>query len=152
MTEPTPAPKKHISFEIPGPPFSLKRARIGRHGKFARMFDPKENVSWKGAAAVHMLAARQAKGLQPFAGPVNLTVVAYFPCPKSDERKRDPRPERWSMNQKDADNILKAVGDAGNGILWLDDRQVVNANVQKRIAAQGQPPRTLVMAHEETER
>lgn len=141
-----------LRVEIPGPPFALMRARIGRRGRFARMYDPEQNTSWKGAAAVHMLAARQAAGVQPLAGPISLTVVAYFPCPKTDERKRKPCPERWSMSQKDADNILKAVGDAGNGVLWNDDRQVVNASVQKRIAAQGQPPRTLVLVCEETDR
>ena len=136
-----------VVISIPGPPFALKRARHSRAGGFVRTYDPKENVSWKGSAGVFM---RQAIGHYIFPGPVRLTVTAKFPCPKTDERKRDPRPERWSMSQKDADNILKAVGDAGNGILWLDDRQVVEATVRKRIAAQGTAPETVVEVEEAT--
>lgn len=143
----TPAPTVHL--EIPGEPFALHRARAARRGKFARVYDPEENVSWKAAAGQWMLSARTAAGIAaPFTGPVSLAITALFSCPKSDERKRDPRPERWSLSQKDADNIAKAVGDAGNGVLWNDDRQVVDIHVRKRIAAQGEPPRVVVTATE----
>lgn len=144
MSEPA-APKKR-RLVIPGEPFALKRARAFRMGKGIRFHDDARNVSWKGAAIVLMQSAMA--GDSPASGPVRLLVIARFSCPKSDERKRAPRPERWSMSQKDADNILKAVGDAGNGVLWHDDRQVVEASVAKRIAAQGLPPETVIQWEE----
>ena len=39
----------------------------------------------------------------------------------------------------DLDNLLKAVLDAGNGILWKDDRQIVEANAFKRKPTEGEP-------------
>lgn len=138
-------PKKR-SLVIPGEPFALKRARAFRMGAGVRFHDDPRNVSWKGSAIVLMRASMA--GAAPATGPVRLSVVARFACPKGDERKRDPRPERWSLSQKDADNILKAVGDAGNGVLWNDDRQVVEAHVVKRIAAQGCPAETVIVWEE----
>lgn len=135
-----------VSFSIPGEPFSLKRPRAMRFGGFVRIHDPHANANWKGNAALFMSSAMA--GRQPFAGPVTLTVTAYFSCPKSDESKRSPKPERWSLNAKDLDNIVKAIGDAGNGVLWNDDRQVVEVHARKRIAAQGEPPRTVVQVQE----
>lgn len=126
-----------ISLTIPGEPFSLKRARAARAGRFVRMHDDPRNVSWKGAAVMLMQAAM--KGRAPLTGPLRLDVVAWFSCPKGDERKREPRERRWSESQKDLDNIVKAVGDAGNGVLWLDDRQVCMIVAAKKIAAQGDP-------------
>ena len=138
-----------VFVEIPGEPFALQRGRarvVG--GKYARVYDPKANTTWKGTAGQWMLAARNLAGALAFTGPVSLRITALFACPKTDERVKTPRPERWSKAKKDVDNIAKAVGDAGNGILWLDDRQVVSLIVTKRIAAQGEPARVLVEVEE----
>lgn len=138
-----------VEFAIPGEPFAWKRARVRVIGKFAQHFEAPEQRSWKGVAQWTMLAARAACGVtDPFKGPVGLCVIALFACPRGDERKRKPQPERWSMSQKDIDNIVKAVGDTGNGVLWNDDRQIVEVFARKRIAAQGQPPRVVVKVWE----
>lgn len=131
-----------IILTIPGEPFAWHRARVRVIGKFAQHFEAPQQKSWKGVAI--MLMQQAMAGRAPIAGPVALTVCAYFSCPKSDERKREPRPERWSMSLKDLDNICKSVGDAGNGVLWMDDRQVCMISAQKRIAAQGQPARMTI--------
>lgn len=131
-----------ISFTIPGPPYAQKRARATNAGKFARVHDHPDNKSWAGRAQVHMLEAM--KGRKPFTGPVRLTITAMFACPKSKHRKRTPVPEQWSNNAKDISNCVKAVEDAGNGILWVDDRQAVWLRAFKRQAAQGAPPAVYV--------
>jgi len=141
-----PPEKRTIVLSIPGEPFSLKRPRAVRVGAFVRIHDPHANATWKGNAALFMSSAMA--GQAPLAGPVALEVCAYFSCPKSQESKRSPRPERWSMNAKDLDNIVKAVGDAGNGVLWLDDRQIASVCARKRVAAQGQPARTEIVVRE----
>lgn len=129
-----------IRVTIPGEPFSLKRPRAVRVGAFVRVHDPHANANWKGNAALFMSAAMA--GRAPLAGPVRLTATFYFSCPRSEERKRNPQPERWSQHAKDLDNCLKAIGDAGNAVLWADDRQIAEIVARKRIAAQGQSPRT----------
>ena len=74
-------------------------------------------------------------------GPLAVTIRAFWICPKSQERKREPRPAMYRAKRPDADNVAKATLDAGNGVLWLDDDQVVRLTVEKWQAAQGEPPR-----------
>ena len=64
-------------------------------------------------------------------------------------------PDSWPMARKaealagrlmpatkpDCDNLAKTVLDALNGVLWLDDAQVVDLSVSKRYAAE---PHTVV--------
>jgi Holliday junction resolvase RusA-like endonuclease len=118
---------------IPGKPVPQGRGRVitvAGHGAIA---DPAKSRSWKGVAQVHM----QQQCPTPLEGPLEVQVLAKFPCPGSDYRKREKRPRRWhTKSTGDADNILKACLDAGNGVLWEDDRQVAKATVVKIIAAQ----------------
>ncbi len=50
-------------------------------------------------------------------GNVEIDITFYFP----DKRRRD-----W-------DNFNKIIHDAGTGIIWLDDSQIQDAHVHKRI-------------------
>lgn len=124
-----------VTVVIPGPPVAQGRGRAVSTPAGVRIFDPKKSRSWKGVAQVHM---REAMGERtPFEGPVYVNIRAIFPCPKGDHRKRIPAPLRWHTKASaDADNVAKAVLDAGNGIIWLDDRQVSTLEVRKLIAAQ----------------
>lgn len=141
-----------IQFTIPGDPFAQPRVRATNRGKFAGVYEPKSAKSWKGAAQVHMAAALAAVTgvtdgccvLDPATGPVCVRIVAYFSLAKSHHRKRTPVPAQWNQGAKDVDNIAKAVLDAGNGILWIDDRQVVTLLVKKITATQGEPGRVEV--------
>lgn len=133
---------------VPGEPFAQPRQRhrlvTTKSGRqFVHNYQPKEAASWKGAAQVHMLAARNAGlgDIPMFTGPVAIVVRAYFTCPKSDFRMRAPRGERPCAKKPDYDNIGKAICDAGTGILWGDDAQIADAHIVKRIAAQGVAPR-----------
>lgn len=145
-----------IRIVIPGEPHAQMRARsrviVPKSGgkPFAHHYDASESRNWKATAQALMEDA--VDGLKPgavlssdgvlFQGPVCLRIVAWFACPKSDERKTTPRPVRWNTGRKDCDNIAKAVMDAANGVLWIDDRQVSRLEVTKLIARQGQPART----------
>lgn len=74
-------------------------------------------------------------------GALELRVVAVFRCPKSDERKRSLTPRRMKATRPDAENVAKAVQDAGTGILWTDDAQVARLVVEKVYGARGEVPR-----------
>jgi Holliday junction resolvase RusA-like endonuclease len=85
---------------------------------------------------------------EPLEGPLSVSILAVFPCPKSEYLKRTPRPIRWHTKKNgDVDNIAKAVLDAGNSILWLDDSQVAMLHVGTVIAAQGDAPSVRVEVH-----
>lgn len=129
---------------VPGEPVAQGRGRaFYRPGLGVRVFDPEKSRSWKGSAQVHYQVELDVQGHRGIAfpdGPLELHVVAVFTCPKSHHRKT-PVPRRPKVGKPDAENIAKAVQDAGNGILWGDDSQVVRLTVEKWVGAQGEAPR-----------
>lgn len=98
-----------LCFTVEGKPQGKQRARRGRGGHF---YTPKETRAYEQAVA---WSAKQglARPMGDYRGPVELFVRAYF----SDHRRRD------------ADNVLKAVQDALNGICYHDDSQITKATV-----------------------
>ena len=83
--------------------------------------------------------------LDPFTGPLVVTIKAVYALPKGKYRKRVPRLSEPSQNAKDVDNIAKAVLDAGNGVLWVDDHQVWRLTVEKWQGAQDEAPHVEVV-------
>jgi Holliday junction resolvase RusA-like endonuclease len=78
-------------------------------------------------------AARAMGNRSPIPGPVHVQVCAYVPLPKGwSKRKRalalagDIRP----VVKPDWDNYAK-VCDALNGVVWIDDKQVIEGRVEK---------------------
>lgn len=127
------------TYVIPGKPFAKQRPRHSTAGGFAKSYTPKETKSWEAQAKA--VLSQQAKHL-PLEGPVAMTIYCLWECP--NPLKRSTRPRRWGTSAKDWDNLGKIVSDAGNGILYNDDRQVVCATVYKLIADQGEPPRVVI--------
>lgn len=48
-------------------------------------------------------------------------------------------------NAGDVDNILGTIMDAGNGIVWHDDRQVTEVSVVKRLVPKGSAGATIAL-------
>jgi len=78
-------------------------------------------------------AARAIGNRSPIVGPVHVQVFAYVPIPKGwSKRKRmlalagEIRP----TVKPDWDNYAK-VCDALNGVVWVDDKQVIGGRVEK---------------------
>jgi Holliday junction resolvase RusA-like endonuclease len=78
------------------------------HAVRARLTDQaeqyKHNAGW---------AAKMVRGPQePLSGPVSVVIHAYLPTRRTD-----------------ADNVSKLVFDSLNGIIWEDDKQVVDYHI-----------------------
>lgn len=139
-----------LEVTIPGPPVAQGRGKVGkwkskdgREGVTVR--DPTKSRNWKATAQGHMqvVAAQALEGVERWdpASPLLLTIKAVFPCPASQYRKTTPVPRRRACGSRnDCDNLAKAVMDAGNGVLWLDDGQIAVLHVEKWIGAQGEAP------------
>lgn len=54
----------------------------------------------------------------PLVGPLKLALAFYFKKPK---KSKNPY---WHIVKPDNDNLIKAICDSANGILWVDDSQV----------------------------
>lgn len=122
----------NIAFDVPGEPQGKGRARAATINGMTRLYTPKKTASYEGLIA---MAAQQAmKGAQQMAGPCAVEVLAHFSIPKrASKSKRDAmlagaiRPTK----KPDGDNILKAVCDGINGVVWSDDVQAVDSRVVK---------------------
>jgi Holliday junction resolvase RusA-like endonuclease len=78
--------------------------------------------------------------LAPFDGPLDVSVFAIMPMPKSwTPKKKQDALDGFLMptSKPDLDNICKLVLDAANGILWHDDSQIVGLDLAK---AYGEKP------------
>lgn len=136
----------NISFIVPGEPQGKGRAKVVKIAGFTRMATPPKTVAYEGLAA---MAAQAAMGsAPPFEGACVITVEAIYAMPKSMSLKRqaqalagDIRPTK----KPDADNVLKAICDGINGVVWRDDVQAVDCRVIKRY---GKTPHVRVIVAE----
>lgn len=144
--QPKPALRR-VAFSIPGQPVAKGRARsaaVMRDGKpllvngrpVVKHHTPEKTVIFENLVK---LAAKEAmSGRPPFAGPVELTLDIRLQIPASWSRKRQQLAEAGQIaatKKPDADNVLKAVKDGMNGIVWVDDAQAVEYRISKRYGA-----------------
>ena len=143
-----------ISVEIPGPPLALERARATVVNGRARIYDAPKSRQWKSVAQDHMAVALHQQGIGkgpwPAGTPLSVRIRAYFLCPRSEYRKTSPRERRPHVKARgDIDNIVKAVLDAGNSVLWLDDCQIWRVDASKLIGGQEEPARVTLIVSDE---
>jgi Holliday junction resolvase RusA-like endonuclease len=118
-----------VSFTIPGKPFGKQRPKATAQGGHARVFTPKETVSFERQVAEIARPYFPA----PILGPVKLRIVAMFEVPKSWSKKRQAEAVGTFFTQKpDGDNLAKSLKDGLNRIAWADDAQVADVRVVKR--------------------
>jgi Holliday junction resolvase RusA-like endonuclease len=94
------------------------------------MFTPVKTVGYENQVAHYAYQAMNISGHKPMEGPLRLHVIAVFPKPASWSKKKAAEIV-WHTGKPDGDNILKACGDALNGIVWRDDSQVAHASIIK---------------------
>ncbi|ABD27443.1 endodeoxyribonuclease RusA [Novosphingobium aromaticivorans DSM 12444] len=115
-----------FSFTVPGVPVGKGRPRFVK--ATGRAYTPEKTASYESLIAY---AASQAmRGAQPINAPIGIKVQAVFPIPASWTKKRKESAV-WHTSKPDGDNILKALGDALNGIVWADDSQVARTSIAK---------------------
>jgi Holliday junction resolvase RusA-like endonuclease len=117
-----------LTIFLPGPPRGKGRPRFGK----GRTYTDAKTVDYETRLA---FAAQQEIGPRwaPLTGPLRVTVTACFEVPKSWTKGR--RCSACSGGERptgkpDADNVLKML-DALNGVVWVDDAQIVSATIHK---------------------
>jgi Holliday junction resolvase RusA-like endonuclease len=72
-------------------------------------------------------------GDRPFSEPIHLDITFVFPRPAKHFTKKGLRPDapHFFYNAPDTDKLLRAIGDAGTGILWKDDKLIVSVASRK---------------------
>lgn len=124
-----------IEFTIPGIPVGKGRPRAARRGKHITMYTPAKTVSYESTVA---LFASQAMGARsPLNGPVSADLIISLPVPASWSKKRTQAALsglEHPAKKPDADNVIKGIFDGMNGIVWVDDVQVVALTAIKQYA------------------
>lgn len=137
-----------VSFIIPGEPVGKGRPRFTKTG---RTYTPEATanyetlVKWSFQAAEHKTVWHDA--------PLRLTVDAYFKQPQAGSRLKHEAMNRGEIRptkKPDADNILKIIADALNGIAYHDDAQIVETIVRKWYAPLWAQPQVEVTIEEVT--
>jgi len=130
-----------IVVSIPAEPIAQGRPRLSSRGGFARAYDPPKSRTWKAFVADYAAKAMEEAGVtELLEGPLVVRIRFGFPLPKTQHRKRNPRPRQWHMKRPDLDNLYKGVIDACEGVIYHRDSEIVKVVMDKVIVAQGDAP------------
>jgi Holliday junction resolvase RusA-like endonuclease len=117
---------------VPGQPVAKGRPRVTTRGGRPATYTPAKTVAYEGLVA--HAAAQVMDGAPPLEGPLRLAVTARFQLPKAASKARRALAatgQDWHTARPDGDNVLKAVGDGLNAVLWRDDSQIAEASIRK---------------------
>lgn len=122
-----------VKFNIPGAPVGKGRPKVSTMGgKFSRMYTPAKTANYESMVA---LAASQAmEGKPPMIGAVHVDMAIQMPIPQSWSKKKQLAAHEGRIlptKKPDVDNVIKAVFDGMNGVIWNDDVQAVSVFVRK---------------------
>lgn len=124
---------RKIEFFVPGAPVGKGRPRAARRGAGVVMFTPEKTADYEALVAAAASNAMRAEAGPLFTGPL-------FTGPlEAVLEMRIPIPASWSKAHKaaalagtelptskpDIDNVVKAILDACNGVVFRDDAQAV---------------------------
>lgn len=122
-----------VQFHVPGQPVGKGRPRIGKVGAHARMFTPAKTVNYEGLVAYAAQLAMRGGALIDGACDAKLRIDCQIPASWSAKKQAAAAAgEIRPITKPDVDNIVKAIFDALNGVVWKDDVQVVALRVEKR--------------------
>jgi len=124
---------KPVQFLVPGEPVGKGRPRVSTISGQAHMFTPKKTALYEGVIAMVANAAMFGRPL--IEGPVMVEMRIVLPVPASKTKKFKAQAlagEVFPTKKPDMDNVIKAIYDGLNGVVWKDDVQVVDAFVRKR--------------------
>lgn len=125
-----------IQFTIPGPPIGKGRPRATTINGMARLYTPKKTASYEGLVA-HAAQAAMID-LPLIEGPVHIELLICCAVPASWSQKKQRMAlsgEIIPTTKPDADNIIKAICDGCNGVVWRDDVQAADGSWKKRYRA-----------------
>jgi len=137
-----------IVFIVPAVPIAQPRPRATTISGAARMYEAKKEHPVHVFKAACKLAAHKAYQGAPLTGPLRVDLQFVFPRPKSMLWKTRAMPRLAHTKKPDADNLVKSVLDALNGVVFVDDSQVFEVNCLKVIASGSEQPHVEVRIEE----
>ena len=125
-----------IVFDVPLEPKGKGRPRFSRHGKFTKVYTDQATLDYE--TEIQKCASKAMGSQKPLETPVSVYLYIRTPIPQSYSKKRTEaclagaeRPAK----KPDIDNVAKCFLDAMNGVVYLDDTQVVDLHIKKLYSA-----------------
>ena len=121
-----------INFTVYGEPQGKARPRFRKVGNFVQTYTPQKTKSYEDE--IKMFARAAMGSSNPLETPVDLYLYIRkgIPASYSKKRKKDClEGKERPTSPSDIDNIAKAFMDAMNGVVYKDDRQVVELHATK---------------------
>ncbi len=122
-----------VQFSVLGEPQGKGRPRFTRKGAFVRTYTPEGTEVYENL--IRLEYRRQCTDYRfDDTKSLEVLITAYYAIPKSTSKKKAAEMLTGSKrpNKKpDADNIMKVVADALNGIAYRDDTQIAECGVRK---------------------
>ena len=118
-----------LTFDFP--PVAQARPRATRFGRGIRLYDLEQ---------VHVYKAQLAQSAQfmyhdePLTGPLVVTIKFYRAIQQSETKKRYRLKAQGTIRptkKPDLDNYIKSTLDGLNGVLWVDDNEIVELHTGK---------------------
>ena len=120
-----------VTFEVEGDPVPKSRPRFARRGNFVQTYTDAKTIDYETHVA---MKARQAIGAsEPLQGALTVFLYLRYTIPASYSKKRKEACLRGVEYPKkiDIDNVYKSITDAMNGIVYMDDSQIVETHITK---------------------
>lgn len=121
-----------VNFAVYGPPQGKARPRFRKTGNFVQTYTPAKTKSYEDE--IKMFAKAAMGATEPLETPVEVFLYIRNTVPASYSKKRTEAclsGQEKPINKTDIDNIAKAFLDGMNGIVYKDDRQVVELHAKK---------------------
>lgn len=119
-----------VEFKIQGKVQAKQRPRFNRFS--GRTYTPKETIAYENWVKTCYL--EKYKNQIAMEKPLKVKITAFFEIPKSTSKKKKIQMldnQVLPMIKPDTDNIAKGILDSLNGIAYVDDKQVVQLEVNK---------------------
>mgnify|MGYP003353495899 CR=1 FL=1 len=120
-------------FKIYGEPVAKGRPRYARRGNFVQTYTPKKTTDYE--SVIRENAKKAMGSSEPLETPLNVLLMFGMPIPSSTPKKLLEAHLDGSIKhtkKPDLDNLAKAVLDAMNGVVYLDDNQIVRLTIEKK--------------------
>ena len=121
-----------INFTVPGDPVPKGRPKFTTVNGRAKAYTPKKTKHYE--EVITVFAKMAMRGAAPLAGPVSVKIGIFLAIPASWSKKKKEMAlvgEVLPTKKPDADNVTKACFDGMNGIVFIDDSQIVESFQKK---------------------
>jgi len=125
-----------VKFTVMGTPVAKGRPKFARRGNFVKTYTPSKTVNYETLVKLSFIQAVGTE-FRPYDQAICVRVNAHFARPKghfgtgkNEGVLKESAPEHMLV-KPDADNVIKAVIDALNGIAFTDDKLIVHIHGSK---------------------